>query len=173
LSVTDRGTEREQGDESISRVVAPSISGNGNFVAFATTAGNMVEGDTNKHQDVFVVNTGSGEVKRLSVTTNGEQANADSPVGQGEKVAISFDGSWVAFSTNAANFGGGVILKNTINGETRIVTIDKGGSVGRPSISRNGGYVLFGSSTRLDSRYSSSGIFANFTATTRCRFCSR
>jgi hypothetical protein len=120
-----------------------------------------------------VVNTTSGEVKRVSVSRNGEQGNADSPVGQGEKIAISFDGSWVAFSTNAANFGGGIILKNVRSGETRIVSNDQGSSVGRPAISRNGGYVVFGSGTRLDGRYTSSGIFASFTALTRCRFCSR
>lgn len=173
LSVTASGAEREQGTESASRVVAPSISGNGNFVAFATTAANMVSEDTNKHQDVFVVNTTSGEVKRVSVGRDGEQGNADSPVGQGEKIAISFDGSWVAFSTNAANFGGGIILKNVRSGETRIVSNDQGSSVSRPAISRNGGYVVFGSGTRLDGRYTSSGIFASFTALTRCRFCSR
>jgi Tol biopolymer transport system component len=69
LSVTASGAEREQGTESASRVIAPSISGNGNFVAFATTAGNMVAEDTNKQQDVFVVNTTSGAVKRVSVGT--------------------------------------------------------------------------------------------------------
>jgi Tol biopolymer transport system component len=173
LSVTGSGAEREQGTESASRVVAPSISGDGNFVAFATTAGNMVSEDTNKLQDVFVVNTASGQVKRVSLGRNGEQGNADSPVGQGEKVAISYDGSWVAFSTNATNFGGGIILKNVESGETRIVSTVQGSGVGRPAISRNGGYVVFGSGTRLDGRYSSSGIFASFTAITRCRFCSR
>ena len=173
LSVTATGAEREQGTESSSRVIAPSISGNGNFVAFATTAGNMVAEDTNKQQDVFVVNTMSGEVKRVSVGANGEQGNADSPVGQGEKIAISFDGSWVAFSTNASNLGGGIILKNVLTGEARVVSGDTGRGFGRPALSRNCGYVVFGSGTRLDGRYSSSGIFASFTALTRCRFCSR
>ncbi len=173
LSVTESGAEREQGTESASRVVAPSISGDGNFVAFATTAGNMVGEDTNKQQDVFVVNTMSGAVKRVSVGAHGEQGNADSPVGQGEKIAISFDGRWVAFSTNASNFGGGVILKNVLTSETRVVSADISRGFGRPALSRNGGYVVFGSGTRLDGRYSSSGIFASFTALSRCRFCSR
>jgi Tol biopolymer transport system component len=172
LSVTASGGEREQGSESASRVIAPSISGNGNYVAFATTAGNMVGEDTNKQQDVFVVNTVSGAVKRVSVGAQGEQGNGDSPAGQGEKIAISFDGSWVAFTTNAANLGSGIILKNVESGEIRVISSDKPG-VSRPAISRNGGYVVFGTGTRLDGRYSSSGIFANFTALTRCRFCSR
>ena len=168
LSITAAGGERDQGNESSSRVIAPSISGDGNFVAFATTASNMVPGDTNKVQDVFVVNTATGEVKRASVGPNGQQGNADSPAEQGEKVAISYDGSWVAFSTNASNLGGGIISANVATGETRVVCREKGS---RPAISRNGGYVVFGSGTRLDSRYGSSGIFANFTTLTRCRFC--
>lgn len=173
LSLTSSGGERDQGTESASRVVAPSISGDGNFVAFATTATNMVAGDTNKMQDVFVVNTMSGEVKRVSTGAAGEEGNADSPVGQGEKVAISFDGRWVAFSTSAANFGGGIILKNVAGGETRVISTNTGSNVSRPAISRNGGYVVFGVGERLDSRFSSSGIFARFTGLTRCRFCNQ
>lgn len=174
LSLTSSGAERDQGTESASRVVAPSISGNGNFVAFATTAANMVSGDTNKMQDVFVVNTESGEVKRVSVGKDGiEGVGGDSPSGQGEKIGISFDGSLVAFSTGATNLGGNIILKNISSGETNVISTDGGRGVGRPSVSRNGGYVVFGSGNRLDSRYASSGIFARFTAMTRCRFCNR
>ncbi len=173
VSLTSGRTERDQGTESASRVVAPSISGNGSFVAFATTAANLVAGDTNKLQDVFVVNVDSGEVKRVSLGANGEQGNADSPITQGEKVAISFDGSWVAFSTSAANLGGELILKNVLTGETRVIASEQRSGVGRPAISRNGGYVVFGAGSRLDSRFQSTGIFAGFTGITRCRFCSR
>jgi Tol biopolymer transport system component len=174
LTLTAEGAERNQGTESISRVVAPSISGDGNFVAFATTADNMVPGDTNKAQDVFVVNTETGAVKRVS-TVGGAiesvQGNADSPSGQGEKIAISYDASWVAFSTNAKNLGGNIILKNTVSGETRAIVSDQSYGVARPAISRNGGYVIFGAGSRLDSRYPSTGIFIRFTGLTRCRFC--
>lgn len=173
LTTTSIGTERDQGTESASRIVAPSISGNGNFVAFSTTATNVVSGDTNKFQDVFVVNVDSGEIKRISTGANSEQGNADSPVGQGEKIAISFDGSWVAFSTSAKNLGGNIILKNTTNGETKIIVSEQSYGVSRPAISRNGGYIIFGAGSRLDNRFQSSGIFARFTGITRCRFCTQ
>ena len=169
--MTSGGGERDQGTESASRIVAPAISGDGNFVAFATTATNMVGGDTNKFQDVFVVGVDSGEIKRVSIGKDGLQGNADSPRGQGEKLAISFDGGWVAFTTAAANLGGALIMKNTQTGEIRVIVAEQGFGVGRPAISRNGGYVVFGAGSRLDARYQSSGIFARFTATTRCRFC--
>ncbi len=173
LSLTASGGERDQGTESASRVVAPSISGNGSFVAFATTATNMVSGDTNNFQDVFVVNVVSGEVKRVSTGADGVQGNGDSPIEQGEKVAISYDGSLIAFSTKAANLGGDIILKTVAGGETRVIAADQRQGVGRPAISRNGGYIVFGAGSRLDGRYQSTGIFAGFTGITRCRFCNR
>ncbi|HEY0460429.1 MAG TPA: hypothetical protein VGC97_14935 [Pyrinomonadaceae bacterium] len=173
LSLTNDRTERNQGTESMSRVVAPAISGNGVFVAFATTATNVVSGDNNKLQDVFVVNADSGEVKRVSTGNNGIEGDGDSPAGQGEKVGISFDGSLVAFSTNATNLGGNIILKNVSSGENSVISTDGSRGVGRPSVSRSGGYVVFGSGSRLSSRFSSSGIFAKFTGITRCRFCSK
>ncbi len=173
LSLTAEGSERNQGSESISRVVAPSISGNGNWVAFSTTASNIVGGDNNKMQDVFVANADTGQVKRVSVSADGAEGNGDSPIGQGEKIAISFDGTWIAFSTAAKSLGGNIILKNTSNGETRVVVPEQRFGVGRPAISRNGGYVVFGTGDKLDSRFSSSGIFARFVGITRCRFCSQ
>lgn len=171
LSLTSGGGERDQGTESASRVVAPSISGDGSFVAFATTAKNMVSGDTNSFQDVFLVNIDSGEVKRVSIGKDGVEGNGDSPAGQGEKIGISFDGSLIGFSTGAKNLGGDIVLKNNVSGELRAISTDGGRGVGRPVVSRNGGYVIFGSGSRFDSRYASSGIFARFTGLTRCRFC--
>jgi hypothetical protein len=36
-----------------------------------------------------------------------------------------------------------------------------------PTLSRNAGYVAFGTAAQLDSRYASSGLFAHFTGITR------
>ncbi len=173
LSLTSTRTERDQGTESASRVIAPSISGDGRFVAFATTATNMVPADTNKFQDVFLVNVDSGDVKRVSVGKEGIEGNGDSPTAQGEKIGISYDGSMIAFTTSAKNLGGDIVLKNTISGELSPISTDGSRGVGRPTVTRSGGYVIFGSGSRLDSRYASSGIFARFTGATRCRFCSQ
>ncbi|MGH9946579.1 MAG: TolB family protein [Pyrinomonadaceae bacterium] len=171
ISKTSTGGERNQGDESTSRVVAPSISGNGRFVSFATTATNVVTGDTNSFQDAFVVEVDSGRVVRVSGRSDGIQGDGDSPIGQGEKIAISYDGNWVAFSTNAKSHGGKIVMKNILTGEARVIVPQPSYGVGPPAISRGGGYVIFGSADRLDSRYQSTGIFAAFTGTARCRFC--
>jgi hypothetical protein len=166
VSRTSTGGERNQGTESASRVVAPAISGNGQFVAYATTATNVVAGDTNTFQDVFVVNVQSLSVTRASVATDGTQGNADSTIGQGERPALSYDGSWVAFSSQTSNLGaaaGNVLLHNNVTGETRVVSNQAISTVGAPAISRDGGYVVFGTGVPLDGRYASSGLFAHYT----------
>jgi Tol biopolymer transport system component len=170
VSLTSGGGERNAGTESISRVVAPAISGNGRYVAFATTATNMVAGDNNAAQDVFVVDTQTGAVVRASVGSGGAEGNADSPVGQGERVALKYDGSRVAFSSNASNLGtgaGNVLMHNLVTGETRVVSSQTGSSVGPAAMSRTGLYVAFGAGTALDPRFASSGLFARFTGVGR------
>lgn len=169
VSLTDGGGERNQGTESASRVVAPAISGNGQFVAFATTASNMVPGDTNGLQDVFVVNTQSGAVQRASVATGGAQGNGDSPIGQGERPSLSFDGSRVGFSTAASNLGpsaGNAVMHHRPTGETRALSSGAGG-VGPVVLSRSAAYAVFGAASALDPRFPSTGLFAAFTGAAR------
>jgi Tol biopolymer transport system component len=170
VSLTSTGGERNQGTESASRVVSPTISGNGRYVAYATTATNVVAGDTNNAQDVFVVDTQSGSVVRASVGVAGAQGDADSPVGQGERVALSYDGNWVAFSTLASNLGTGannVVLRNWVSGQTQTLPSQTGSSVGVPSLSRTAAYVAFGAGSALDPRFAGSGLFASFTGLSR------
>lgn len=175
VSLTSGGGERNQGTESASRVVAPAISGNGRYVAFATTATNMVAGDTNGMQDVFIVDTQTGDVARSSVSSAGVQGNADSPLGQGERVALSYDGTWVAFSTASNNLGAGagtsgvsnMLMHNHVTGETRAVTDQATGSVGPAAMTRSAAYVAFGAATSLDPRFAGSGLFSRFTGVAR------
>ncbi|MGH9946577.1 MAG: hypothetical protein ACRD6X_05195 [Pyrinomonadaceae bacterium] len=62
-------------------------------------------------------------------------------------------------------------MKNILTGELRAVSVETGLTVGQPAMSGYGGYVVFGTSRQLDSRYQSSGIFSIFTAISKCRFC--
>jgi Tol biopolymer transport system component len=166
ISLTSSGAERNQGSDSASRVVSPAISGNGRFVSYATTASNVVGNDSNALQDVFVVDLLNGAVTRASTATGGVQGNADSPVGQGERAPLSYDGAWVAFSTLAGNLGGtsnNVAMHNLVTGETRVVSNQLGSSVGAPALSRDAGYVVFGAGQQLDSRFASTGLFAHYT----------
>ncbi len=159
VSKTFAGGDKDQGDESSSRVVSPSISGNGRFVAFATTATNMVATDGNKLQDVFVVEIDSGRVTRASLGANGVVPDGDTPFGQGEKIGISHDGSLVVFSTTAKNLGGNILIKNVQSGQVITVSSDPASTVGQPAMSRTGRFVIFGSNRQLDTRFRSSGTF--------------
>ena len=105
ISLTADGKERNQGEESVNRIVAPSISGNGRYIAFTTTASNMVPGDDKYFQDVFIYDTQTNTTIIASTTADGKMGNADSPIGQGEKIAISYDGNYAAYSTKATNLG--------------------------------------------------------------------
>jgi hypothetical protein len=165
VSVSSAGGQKNQGNESISRIVAPAISADGDIVAFSTTASNLVAGDTNGLQDVFLHQVSTGVTVRASEGTGAVQATGgDSPVGQGERVALSSDGTWVAFTTAATNISAGgsnVVIHNNVTGETKALTADSGffsGSKG-PAISGDGRFVAFMSSLKLDPRFTSSGVF--------------
>ena len=54
----------------------PSLSADGRYVAFVSRAGNLVAGDTNYMQDVFVRDTVAGTTRRVSVSSAGAQADA-------------------------------------------------------------------------------------------------
>lgn len=174
ISLTADGKERNQGNESANRIVSPAISGNGRYVAFTTTATNMVPGDVNTFQDVFVYDSNTGTTVIASNSTDGKPGNGDSPIQQGEKIAISFDGKWIAFSTNASNLGvpaANVVMHNMSKGENRAVSLVTGSSVGRPTISQTAGYVVFGIGGKLDNRFPASGVFVNYTGVGLCRSC--
>ena len=174
ISLTADGKERNQGEESVNRIVAPSISGNGRYIAFTTTASNMVPGDDKNFQDVFIYDTQTNTTIIASTTADGKFGNADSPIGQGEKIAISYDGNYVAYSTKATNLGvpaSNIVLYEVAAKKNKAVSTVAGSSVGSAVMSYSGSYVVFGIGAKLDSRFASSGIFSNYTGVGPCRFC--
>lgn len=175
ISMTASGGERNQGTESSSRVVWPSISGNGEFVVFATTATNMENAeDKNNAQDIFIYNTLTDHVKRVTKANDLSEPNGDSPVGQGERIGISYDGSWIAYNTNATNLGvpkGNIVIQSTQDGRIIPITTSTYGSTARPMLSRYGNYVTAGCSEKYDQRFPSSGIFVIYTDKGPCISC--
>jgi Tol biopolymer transport system component len=83
--------------------LSPAISGDGRWVAFSSLADNLVIGDTNKAQDVFVRDVQIGATLLVSVSTNGvdpgDKASSD-PI-------ISTDGRYVLFRSRATNLAPG------------------------------------------------------------------
>lgn len=76
----------------------PQISGNGRFVVFEGLASDLLAPgvDTNNQSDVFVRDLQLAITVRVSVSSSDEQANGTSGYG-----ALSYDGRYVAFSSNA------------------------------------------------------------------------
>ncbi|MBC7286505.1 MAG: PD40 domain-containing protein [Armatimonadetes bacterium] len=72
---------------------APSISGDGRFIAFVSRAGEFVLGDSNGKPDVFVRDTLTGRTTRVSVDTGGHQWGA----WESGMPSISEGGRFVAF----------------------------------------------------------------------------
>src|SRR5688572_22996942 len=70
----------------------PVISADGRYVAFASEATNLVPGDTNGFNDIFVRDLLEGTTTRVSVSSTGEQSNS---VSHGP--AISLNGRYVTF----------------------------------------------------------------------------
>lgn len=108
----------------------PSISADGSLVAFRSYASNLVPGDTNGTYDVFVAHWQNGEIKRVSVSSDGDQAS-----GRSEYPTISADGRLVAFQSGAAN-----LVADDANGMTDIFVHDlSAGTTERVSLSSDGG----------------------------------
>lgn len=85
-----------------------AISADGQRIAFASSATNLVPDDTNSQDDVFVHDLGRGHTTVVSVSSDGELANG--PLAQnGEPVQISANGRQVIFVSGATNLVSGDI----------------------------------------------------------------
>ena len=133
-----------------------SISSNGRFIVFKSKASNLVPGDTNGRPDVFVKDTRTGKIKRVSTDSSGRQVTTKGPNGS-YRGYISANGRFVVFTSGAKNLVPGdtnaaedAFVKDTLTNKTTRVSTDSDGRQGRghssgSSISADGRYVLFGS----------------------------
>jgi Tol biopolymer transport system component len=133
--------------------LTPSISSDGRYVAFHSWASNLAGGDSNERADIFVHDSQTGQITRVSVASDGTQGNDDSL-----SPSISSDGRYVAFVSFASNLVGGeangesnIFVHDRQNGKTTRVSLAPHGAMVdgdsfSPSISPDGGYVAFVSS---------------------------
>jgi Tol biopolymer transport system component len=81
----------------------PAISGDGRYIAFTSSADNLVGSDANRAQDVFVRDLQAGTTALVSVSTDG----IDSGNGDSFSPTISADGRYVLFHSKASNLATG------------------------------------------------------------------
>ena len=107
----------------------PSLSADGRLMAFESWATNLVAGDTNSTQDIFVHDFQSGLTSRVSVDSAGGEANDFN-----YHPSISADGRYVAFASVATNLVPGdtnanpdIFVHDLQTGRTERVNVDLGG----------------------------------------------
>ncbi len=123
------------------------LSSDGRYIAFTSMASNLVSGDTNGVSDVFLRDRQTRETFRVSVGSNGVQANAQSVLG-----FVSFDGRLVSFRCDADNIVPGVphgiFVHDRLTLQTSLVSKASNGTPGNSgstncSISSDGRFVVF------------------------------
>jgi hypothetical protein len=133
LTTTERvsiGTAGEQGNDMAGRFAGPSINADGSVVAFDSAASTLVPGDTNGDADVFVRDRNTDTLERVSVRSNGAQANDVST-----RPALDATGNLVAFDSSASNLVRGdtnqqldVFVHNRTTHKTQRVSVSSEGA---------------------------------------------
>ncbi|MBZ0315734.1 MAG: hypothetical protein K8L91_04885 [Anaerolineae bacterium] len=150
--ITSRVSVGDGGIQGNGEAHSPQISGDGRHVVFGASSSNLVVGDTNARTDIFVYDQTTHTTARVSVASDGTQANEWSTY-----PAISTDGRYVAFWSLASNltsvntlFIPNVYIHDLTTGETRLVSVGVDGGLSEfglltipPGISANGQYVSF------------------------------
>jgi hypothetical protein len=147
--ITERVSIRTDGGQANNHSERPAISADGRFVAFASTADNLVPNDTNNASDIFVYDRQTGAIERVSVRSDGGQANFGSFA-----PAISADGNIVVFHSYATNLYPGdtnnvadVFAHDRTTSQTELISRVIAGVANdisfEPDVSTDGRYVTF------------------------------
>lgn len=154
-NTTSRVSVATGGAEGNAQSSANAISADGQIVAFFSLASNLVVNDNNVAADIFVRDRQSATTSRVSVASDGSEANGS----VNSRPAISADGRFVAFDNTATNLvpnngdtngGVDVFVHDRQTGTTTRVSVASGGGEANgnsdgPSISGDGRYVAFDS----------------------------
>lgn len=130
----------------------PSLSADGRYVVFSTSASNLVAGDRNGHPDIVLRDSTDGRVRKLSAGRGGAGANNGS-----YRPMIAAGGRHVAFPSFASNIVSGdsngvadIFLRELSTGKLSRVSVSSSeaqanGESGFPSLSGDGRWVAFSS----------------------------
>lgn len=140
MVTTQRVSLTNGGSQSLDFSAAPSLSANGQVVAFWSFAADFVTGDTNGAADVFVRDVAAGTTTRVSVGPSGAQANDNSFA-----PTVSGDGRFVAFGSVATNLvpngGPGIYVHDRTTGVTSALSTGIRLTTSPLRISGDGRYV--------------------------------
>ena len=147
---TTRVSVSSSGGEANGDSFAPAISSDGRYVAFASSASNLVDGDTNDANDVFVRDRQSNTTARVSVGFDGGQANggATSPRSAATGASSPSRSAASNIASGDANGNRDVFVYDRQTGTAASVSVDRAGAQARsrlvtPMLSANGRFVAF------------------------------
>jgi hypothetical protein len=134
---------------------APSANSDGTLVAFLSDATNLVAEDTNGATDAFVWNRTIGQFWRVSVASDGTEAN-----GVTTHVWVSGNGQYVLYISGASNLVQGdtndradLFRYDLSQGVTELVSVlpdgAAAGAAGNAAISEDGNTILFTSEANI------------------------
>ena len=150
---TRRVSVSSSGAQANGSSASPSVSADGRFVAFTSSASNLIASDSNGFADVFVRDLSTGKTRRVSVSSGEAQADASS----GASASISAGGRFVVFASGATNLVPGdtnavadIFIRDRKAGKTRRVSVSSSeaqadGAKSNASVSANGNIVAFDS----------------------------
>ena len=154
VSHRDRATDRSADGESS----APAISPDGGHVSFSSDAPDVVDGDGNHRQDVFLRDLGTGRTQMVSLGRGGRTGQNRARAGGFAAVSdVSRGGKFVAFESDATNLAGrdrngrtDIFVRDTVRRSTRRVSLSTTNEEGSgasvlPTITPDGRYVAFSS----------------------------
>jgi len=125
----------------------PTVSANGRYVVFTSSATNLVGSDLNGTSDVFLHDRQAMTTERVSLSETGTEVD-----GFSGQPSVSADGRYVAFENDSsdivAGFGGGlphVFLRDRTGASTTWISDDGNGDHLSPRISNDGRYVVYSS----------------------------
>ncbi len=108
--VNERVSVNSLGEESNFGSRIPTMSADGRFVCFVSSANNLVDGDTNAKDDVFVHDRALGLTTRVNLTADGQQS-----ANWGDHAQISPDARYVIFDSFATD-----LVPDDINANTDV-----------------------------------------------------
>ncbi len=145
IAATPNPTPPMRGDS-----FSPAVSADGRYVVFTSRAGDLVEGDTNQCRgpdgamhncsNIFLVDRQDNRVRLISRAANGQPGNGNS-----FSPAISGDGRWVAFLSEATNLveasnrAQGLFLYDMQNARLSFIAP----ASGPPSLSADGRFIAY------------------------------
>jgi uncharacterized repeat protein (TIGR01451 family) len=152
VSVDAGGNE---GNDASGFLSGPAISGDGRFVAFDSTATNLLPG-VNLPFNIFVHDRLTNAIEMVSVSSSGREGE-----GLSSAPDLSPDGRFVAFDSDASNLVRGdrnditdVFRHDRVTGETILVSLSSAGQQGvasshAPAISADGNLIVFHANSPL------------------------